>query len=230
MATTTKRKEAILLSDQDFNTFSNPFDQFENWFEFIQGFEQEKQHTDSISTDIQPYIMTVATYNKETGFPNARNVLLKSFDKEGQKFVFFTNYESKKGNEIFSNDNKIALLFYWQSDLGGMQVRIQGIATKEDERKSDTYFKSRPVGSQIGATISKQSQILSSKQDLLDQFQTMMQSSQSNSIERPTNWGGVCIAPKRFEFWHSGQYRLADRIVYEWDSEHNSWNKYRVYP
>ena len=167
--------------------------------------------------------MTVATVSKGT-IPSARIVLLKGFDEMG--FVFYTNYNSKKGQELIQNP-KVALLFYW----GALhrQIRIEGVCEKISPEKSTKYFHSRPKGSQIGALVSEQSKeiesrsILEDKQLELEQFYENI-----DKIPRPDHWGGFIVKPNYFEFWQGRPSRLHDRIIYKLNDK--KWDIARLSP
>ncbi|MDG4811419.1 pyridoxamine 5'-phosphate oxidase [Hydrogenovibrio sp. 3SP14C1] len=193
------------------NTDDNPFVQFEKWF-----------HQAQKSELLEPNAMVLSTVNEDSQ-PSTRTVLLKQFSDDG--FVFFTNYRSQKAKDIQYNP-KVALHFNWL-ELE-RQVKIQGVATKISLKDSMRYFASRPKGSQIGAWVSHQSQIISSKQLLLSQFEKMKQKFQSGEIPFPDFWGGYLVVPHQIEFWQGGDNRLHDRICYT--LEENQWVKQRLAP
>jgi pyridoxamine 5'-phosphate oxidase len=148
-------------------------------------------------------------------------VLLKNiFDEKG--FVFYTNYESRKGIELNENP-QVAILFHW--DEQERQVRIEGVVEKLDEKLSDEYFLSRPVGSQLGAIASPQSQVIENKQELENLFE---QANKLQKITRPINWGGYIVVANKIEFWQGRPNRMHDRIVYE--KNNTAWKKYRLAP
>lgn len=193
------------------NTDEDPFVQFEKWF-----------HQARKSELLEPNAMVLSTVNEDSQ-PSTRTVLLKQFSDDG--FVFFTNYRSQKAKDIQHNP-KVALHFNWL-ELE-RQVKIQGIATKISLKESMRYFASRPKGSQIGAWVSHQSQIISSKQLLLSQFEKMKQKFRSGEIPFPDFWGGYLVVPHQIEFWQGGDNRLHDRICYT--LEDNQWSKQRLAP
>ena len=193
------------------NTDENPFVQFEKWFQQAQNSEL-----------LEPNAMVLSTVNK-VNQPSTRTVLLKQFSDQG--FVFFTNYRSQKAQDIQDNP-KVALHFNWL-ELE-RQVKIQGQATKISLKDSMRYFSSRPKGSQIGAWVSHQSQIISSKQLLLSQFDKMKEKFRSGEIPFPDFWGGYLVEPHQIEFWQGGDNRLHDRICYTLEDEH--WVKQRLAP
>jgi pyridoxamine 5'-phosphate oxidase len=174
----------------------NPFAQFELWM---------KQASDADLT--LPNAMSLATSDADE--VSIRTVLLKSFDKQG--FVFFTNYHSKKSQQIQKNPNA-ALLFPWL-DLE-RQVKISGQVEKISTLDSVKYFSSRPKDSQLGAWASNQSGVLSSRQALLIQFEAMKNKFKKGEIPLPDFWGGYRVVPHRIEFWQGRENRLHDRFVY----------------
>ncbi len=198
--------------DED-NSAENPFKQFEIWF-------KQAQEADLL----EPNAMSLATVDTQ-GQPSLRTVLLKQFDTEG--FVFFTNYQSEKSKQIAQNPN-VALLFPWLALE--RQVKVLGKAEKISLAQSMKYFASRPKGSQIGAWVSQQSEVVSSKQVLLSQFEKMKQKFQSGEVPFPDFWGGYRVVPHQIEFWQGGDNRLHDRICYEWQDAEQGWLKKRLAP
>lgn len=166
--------------------------------------------------------MTLATTSGE-GRPCARIVLLKSFDDQG--FVFYTNYNSRKGKELAENP-RACLLFYW-SPLW-RQVRIEGVVEKVSEAESDEYFHSRPLGSKLGAWASDQSQPVQNRAELeecFDEFSAKF----GDSVPRPPHWGGYRVKPQVIEFWQGRENRLHDRLRYTRQSD-DSWIIERLAP
>lgn len=195
---------------------TDPFAQFQKWFsESLQ-----------VSAD-EPNAMTLATVSPE-GKPSARVVLLKGFDNEG--FVFYTNYASKKGQDIAQNPN-VALCFWWYALE--RQVRIEGIIERVSEEESTAYFQSRPRGSQIGALASPQSQIVTDRAILEKKFEDLLaqygDTEGREAIPRPEHWGGYRVRPTSIEFWQGRRSRLHDRIRYMLNSD-GSWKIERVAP
>lgn len=186
-----------------------PFEQFEDWL-------QEAYDEEDI---IEPNAMTVCTVDTE-GQPSARIILLRNFSQDG--FEFFTNYNSQKGSEIEEN-SKVALCFYWAKLE--RQIRIEGNAEKLSAKKSDSYFNARPIESRISAIISKQSQVVASREELEKKVQDFRASNQA--IVRPKDWGGYIVKPSKIEFWQGRPSRLHDRIRY---SLKDDWLIERLYP
>lgn len=153
--------------------------------------------------------VTLATANA-AGRPTARVVLLKDFDADG--FVFFTNYEGRKGRELIENPHA-CLNFYWP--WLGRQVRVEGPVEKVSDAESDEYYHTRPRRSQIGAWASNQSEPLDSRETLLFRVAELEAKYDGKSIPRPPHWGGFRIRPTQVEFWYDGENRLHDRFVFE---------------
>jgi len=175
----------------------NPYRQFEQWMD------------DAIQAGvIEPNAMTLATVSKK-GFPDARIVLLRGINKDG--FSFFTNYKSKKGQDL-SNNNKACLNFFW-TELS-RQVRINGTVKKLSATESNAYFNSRPRESQLGAWASSQSEKVISRDKLEKQFAAYEKKFAGKKVSRPPHWGGFILNPSKIEFWQGRTNRMHDRIVY----------------
>jgi pyridoxamine 5'-phosphate oxidase len=155
-----------------------------------------------------PETMTLATASRE-GRPSARQVLLKEFDEDG--FVFYTGYESRKGRELTENP-AAALLFHWQST--GRQVRVEGTATKVSRAESETYWRSRPLGSRLSAAVSIQSAPIASRRELEARVEELRAGPVGLDPPLPAHWGGYRLAPEVYEFWEHRDDRLHDRFRY----------------
>ena len=197
------------LDKEDLN--ADPIIQFESWFE-------EAKKAEPI-----PTAMSLATVNN-IGEPTLRTVLLKLFDKKG--FIFFTHYKSRKANDITDNPN-VAVLFNWVALE--RQVSITGVAEKIKTKESIKYFISRPRGSQLGAWVSDQSSVLSSRKILEMKLEEMKSKFSDGEIPLPDIWGGYRIIPKTFEFWQGRPNRLHDRFLYLKHSN-ESWKIDRIAP
>jgi len=191
----------------------NPIELFSNWF----------YQVERLGKEIETNAMNVATLGLDD-FPKNRIVLLKKFSPQG--FVFYTNYESEKGKAIIAHP-KICLSFFWQSME--RQVIIKGIATKTTDQDSDIYFASRPFGSKLGAILSAQSKIISSRDFMEKQMNLLEKEFENKEILRPKNWGGFLVRPISIEFWQGGNNRLHDRIRYTLQ-EDTTWKIERLAP
>ena len=169
-----------------------------------------------------PNAMQLATVSKN-GMPSVRTVLLK--DIIDTSFVFYTNYESRKSNEI-NETAKGAICFYWKSL--NRQVRLTGSINKVSDQVSDKYYQSRSRGSRIGAWASKQSRELESREVLMEKVK-LLESKYDEDIPRPTFWGGFALKPDEFEFWEDGDFRLHDRFVLKPTALENEWIARRYY-
>jgi pyridoxamine 5'-phosphate oxidase len=189
-----------------------PMELFTKWFHEIENSGGESE----------PNAMTVSTIGID-GFPKSRVVLLKQFSNEG--FTFFTNYKSEKGLAIAKKPN-VCLSFFWHS--AERQVIIKGVAEKVSDEVSDQYFASRPEGSKLGAIVSKQSTVVSSRAELEQQLAELEVQYLGKSIERPKHWGGYQVKPVEMEFWQGRANRLHDRIRYMKKKE--IWERDRLAP
>ncbi len=197
------------LSEQDIA--SDPFLQFERWFK------------EAMESGIEePNAMGLATVDA-SGQPFQRTVLLKFFDQQG--FVFYTNYGSRKSQHI-SQNSKVSLLFFWK-ELH-RQVHIAGTAEKVSRVESLKYFSSRPRGSQIGAWVSAQSQVITSRGLLMAQFEKIKQRFADGEIPLPDFWGGFRVKPTSIEFWQGRENRLHDRMLFRQNEA--QWTLSRLSP
>lgn len=167
--------------------------------------------------------MVLATSTPD-GAPSARMVLLRGFDRRG--FVFYTNYESRKGRELALNP-RAALLFYWPQ--AGRQVRVEGTVERVSPEESDAYFASRPRGSQLAAWASRQSQVLADRAELDRAWREAGTRFEGAPVPRPPYWGGFRVVPQVFEFWQRGEHRLHDRLLYR-RTPGGDWTCERLYP
>jgi pyridoxamine 5'-phosphate oxidase len=191
----------------------DPFDQFALWFQ--QAMDAEL---------LEPNALVLSTVSPE-GIPFQRTVLLKYFDQDG--FVFFTNYGSRKSQHIEAN-SQVSMLFPWY----GLerQLAIAGTAAKISTAESFKYFSSRPRGSQLGAWVSQQSSIISSRQLLEMQFEKMKAKFLNQEIPLPDFWGGYRVKPITFEFWQGRPNRLHDRFLYSRQGGEQPWEVQRLSP
>lgn len=206
------RREYTKTKLSKINVNDDPVEQFSIWL-------NEAIQADCLDTTA----MIISTVS-ENGFPSSRVVLLKGV--ENQQFIFYTNYNSRKGEQLNSNP-KISSLFFWP-ELE-RQVIIEGTAQKTSAEQSDKYFKSRPLKSRIGAIISPQSQPIDSRNVIKKAFVVESAKHIGRTIERPSNWGGYTITPHRIEFWQGRANRLHDRILYLKESN-SRWKISRLAP
>jgi pyridoxamine 5'-phosphate oxidase len=205
------RKEYTALSLKASEVDANPVDQFLSWFNM------------ALNAEImEPNAMTLSTiYGNK---PSSRIVLLKGVENE--EFVFYTNYKSSKGQQMAQNPN-VSLNFFWP-ELE-RQVRVEGTVQKVDEATSDDYFKSRPRGSQIGAWVSPQSEVIIKREVLDRRLEEIELKFQNKDVERPLHWGGYRVRPNMIEFWQGRPSRLHDRIRYTL-TESKNWKIDRLAP
>lgn len=171
---------------------------------------------------IEPTAMTLATADK-AGQPSARIVLLKAVDAQG--FVFYTNLESHKSEEI-KNNARVALCFHWPPLF--RQVRVEGMAEAVSAKEADAYFSTRFRDSQIGAWASKQSRPLKNREELEQAFAATAKKFEGKDVPRPPYWSGWRVVPRRIEFWQEGAHRLHDRELYTRQGQ--GWKITRLYP
>jgi pyridoxamine 5'-phosphate oxidase len=186
----------------------------------ITEFENAVERARAHQVDTAPVVLATTD---ASGHPSARLVLLRGLDARG--FVFFTNYNSRKGRELAANPHA-ALCFYWASL--DEQIRVEGSVDRVPAEESDAYFSSRPRGSQLGAWASDQSQVLPSRETLEEKYREIERRFADRAVERPPFWGGFRLTPVRIEFWYGRPDRLHDRVLYVRDRD--SWRIERLYP
>jgi pyridoxamine 5'-phosphate oxidase len=200
-------KDALLES----NVLPDPIAQFDRWF-----------NDATLAGLPEANAMTLATVDT-SGAPSARIVLLKGFDQRG--FVFFTNYSSRKGRDLAANP-RAALCFFWESLE--RQVRIEGTVEKTTRQESEEYFHSRPIGSQIGAWVSQQSEAIESREALDRRAEELLAKFVNTGVPLPDFWGGFRVVPHTIEFWQGRPSRLHDRLQYV--REGDRWKIRRLCP
>ena len=206
------RKDYQLKSLLETAVADNPFEQFNRWWD------------DAIQSELEEVnAMTLATASA-SGMPSARIVLLKSATADG--FIFFTNYNSLKGNEL--EENPFACLVFFWKELE-RQIRITGTIEKVSAAESDDYFYSRPEGSRIGAWASPQSSVIPSRETIEANIVKYVQKFKGAEITRPPHWGGYIVKPTVIEFWQGRPNRLHDRIQYS-KLQDGMWNIERLAP
>uniref|UniRef100_UPI0039A638BE pyridoxamine 5'-phosphate oxidase n=1 Tax=Ornithobacterium rhinotracheale TaxID=28251 RepID=UPI0039A638BE len=191
----------------------NPMELFRDWF-YVADNEAKISEANA---------MSVATIGLD-GYPKTRVVLLKKFTHEG--FIFYTNYDSEKGQAIAADD-KVCLSFFWL--VLERQIIIKGVAEKLPENLSDGYFESRPKQSQISAIVSPQSSVVPSRDFLENKVKEVERDSQSTDLQRPKNWGGYLVRPVSIEFWQGRANRLHDRLRYTLQEDYD-WKIERLAP
>ena len=199
--------------DKCFLDLDDPFELFEKWF------------AEAKSNEINdPNALALGTARKE-GIPSERMVLLKGFDKNG--FVFYTNLNSQKGNEIKENPNA-TMCFHWKSLL--RQIRITGILKQVDDKVADDYYNTRAYESRIGAWASKQSSTLESREELLNALENFKKKyKDKDNVPRPNHWSGWNLKPLSIEFWLDGENRIHERLKYSLN-EKSIWIKSLLSP
>lgn len=214
-----KIKEYINSNRRDFSNkpfnkemaYDDPIKQYERWFE------------EAVESEIlDPYAACLSTVDFE-GKPSSRILYIRDFSNNG--FIFYTNFNSKKGNDL--NKNKYGSLNVFWPDLE-RQIRIQGEIEKVNNSISDKYFNARPRSSQIGAWASNQSENLHNRAELEAKIEFFKEKFKNIEVPRPPHWGGYCLVPFLMEFWQGRPSRLHDRIVY--NKESNKWIKSRLSP
>ena len=196
-----------------FLDLDDPFELFQKWYD-----EAKKKEIND------PNALALGTASK-TGVPSVRMVLLKDFDKNG--FVFYTNLNSQKGNELKDNPNA-TMCFHWKSLL--RQVRIVGTLNLVDDKTADDYYNTRAYESRIGAWASKQSSVLKNREELLDSIEIFKKKyNDKNNVPRPDHWSGWNLKPSSIEFWLDGENRIHERLKYSLD-ENNNWVKKLLSP
>ena len=188
-----------------------PWELFSSWFEIARN-----------AKILEPNAMILSTVTQD-GQPTSRVVLLKDFDQSG--LVFFTNYLSQKGEQLAYNP-RASILFWWEPLE--RQIRIEGEVVKIDEEESDTYFKSRPYGSRLGAWVSEQSQKIVDRTVLEKRQIEFEKKFAEGNVPRPDHWGGYRLTPNKFEFWQGRSNRLHDRLLYQ--MQQDAWTRARLAP
>ena len=206
------RRDYQLASLDEATSMEHPMDQFTIWW------------NDAIESNIDEVNAFVLSTVKANGAPASRVVLLKGYTPEG--FVFFTNYDSAKGQEIDANPI-VAINFFWK-ELE-RQIRITGTIKKISTEESDEYFHSRPLGSQVGAISSPQSKIIPNREYLEQLVATNLEKYKEGNVPLPSNWGGYIVHPTNIEFWQGRSSRLHDRIKYNLATD-GQWTKVRLAP
>jgi len=195
----------------EFINREDPFKLFNEWLR-----DAEKSEFND------PNAMAVATVDSN-GMPNVRAILLKGHDERG--FVFYTNFESTKGQEILSS-MKVALGFHWKTLR--RQIRIRGNVEIVSDEEADNYYKTRHLQSRLGAWASDQSRPLENRQVLIDKLAEYKKQYGTENIPRPPHWKGFRVIPEEIEFWQDGEFRLHDRVVFKRSGER--WSSQRLYP
>ena len=192
---------------------ADPIDQFEKWMDEAMREDPEMANAVHLAT------------TGPDGRPSGRIVLLRGFDQRG--FVFYTNYDSRKGSDLKINNNA-SMTFFWSKSY--RKVRIEGTVFKLPPGESDSYFSSRPRESNISALASRQSRPLENRKILEERVRELENKLKDQTIKRPDNWGGYCLSPLYIEFWQGMTHRLHDRIFYRRENTNTSWTRGRLYP
>lgn len=195
------------------NISDNPMEVFQKWF-----YEVDANYDEG-----ETNAMTISTLGRD-GFPKSRVVLLKKYTHEG--FIFYTNYKSEKGQDILANP-KVCLSFFWPK--AERQVIIKGTAEKVSSNMSDGYFESRPRGSQLGALVSHQSEVVENREVIEEELRQLEIKYSGHDIPRPDHWGGFIVKPISIEFWQGRPNRLHDRIRFTLNQDFD-WKKERLSP
>ena len=206
-------RAAMAQTATDITTGNNPFQLFDEWMEMAKRSEPDDATA-----------MALATADA-SGFPDVRMVLLKEAGPEG--FVFYTNLESIKGQELAENP-RAALCFHWKSLK--RQIRIRGDITPVSDAEADAYFASRAKDSQIGAWASKQSRPMKGRFELEKQVARFAAKYALKKVDRPPFWSGFRLTPKHIEFWRDRPFRLHDRLVFSRDNVKTTWQTERLFP
>ena len=197
--------------DKCFEETNNPIDLFKKWFAKA----EETEIND-------PNAVALAT-SSEVDQPSVRMVLLKGLSEKG--FVFYTNFNSKKGSDLKSN-NKASMCFHWKSIR--RQVRIIGAVEKVSDEEADIYYNSRPYKNKIGAWASSQSETLKKREDFLEKIKSYEKKYPTNNIPRPPYWSGWRLVPSEIEFWLDGEGRIHERLNFT--KKNGNWEKGLLYP
>lgn len=206
------RKDYTFQGLSEADAHADPFEQFRIWFD------------QALAAGLpEPNAMTISTVTSD-GKPSARMVLLKDYDEQG--FVFYTNYESHKGQQLLQNP--WGAITFWWAELE-RQVRIEGRVEQVSATDSDEYFHSRPRNSQLGAWVSAQSQVIENREVLNERLQQLEKEYKNKEIPRPPHWGGFRVIPTAIEFWQGRPSRLHDRLLYQ-RSEDGTWKIQRLSP
>jgi pyridoxamine 5'-phosphate oxidase len=207
------RKDYSLAGLLEKDLAKDPFRQFEKWFQEVEAAKL-----------VEPNAMTLATTGQD-GRPSARTVLLKGLD--GRGFVFYSNYESRKGREL-AQLPRAALVFPWLALE--RQVIVEGTVARVTREESEAYFHSRPRASQLGTWVSQQSSIITGRPVLEESLKALEQKYAGREIPLPPNWGGYRVTPETVEFWQGRRSRLHDRLRYRRDAKTGEWSVERLAP